>query len=46
MTVRVLQPAPEHHVRMEDFERWLESPAKTPAEQVAKEPVGDHGDPD
>jgi hypothetical protein len=24
MTVRVLQPAPEHHVRMKDFERWLE----------------------
>ena len=39
MTVRVRQPAPEHHVRMKDFERWLESPGKTPAERVAKERV-------
>jgi hypothetical protein len=39
VTVRVTEPAPEHHVRMKDFQRWLKVPGKTPAEVVAKERI-------
>jgi hypothetical protein len=30
------QPAVEHRVRMKDFQRWLESQGKTPAECASK----------
>jgi hypothetical protein len=39
VTVSVREPAPQHHVRMQDFQRWLDSPGKTPAEVIAKERV-------
>jgi hypothetical protein len=36
VTVRVKQPEVEHRIVMKDFERWLESNGKTPAEIVLK----------
>lgn len=30
--MRVGHPAVEHHVRVKDFRRWLESQGRTPAE--------------
>ena len=37
-TVKVLvkQPEVEHRVRIQDFERWLDTPGKTPAEIMLK----------
>jgi len=34
--VRVSQPAVEHRVRVQDFQRWLESQGRTPAERALK----------
>ena len=36
ITVRVQQPAIEHHVRILDFEKWLGTNGKSPAEMVLK----------
>ena len=36
MTVRVKQPGMEHRVRTRDFESWLESAPRSPAEMALK----------
>jgi hypothetical protein len=36
ITVVVKQPEVKHRVRMRDFETWLESNARSPAEMVVK----------
>jgi hypothetical protein len=36
MTVRVKQPEMEHRVRTRDFESWLESAPRSPAEMALK----------
>jgi len=36
ITVRVQQPAIEHHVRILDFEKWLGTNGKSPAEMRLK----------
>lgn len=36
MTVRVKQPEMEHQVRTRDFQRWLESAPRSPAEMALK----------
>jgi hypothetical protein len=36
ITVVVRQPEVEHKVRIRDFERWLESEGRTPAEMSLK----------
>jgi hypothetical protein len=36
LTVRVKQPELEHKVRLQDFENWLNSPPKSPAEMALK----------
>jgi hypothetical protein len=36
VTVRVQQPAVEHRVRVVEFERWLGSNGKSPAEMSLK----------
>jgi hypothetical protein len=42
-TVKVVvkQPPVAHHVRIKDFERWLEAQGKTPAEMTLKARVRD-----
>ena len=35
-TIRVKQPEIEHKVRLQDFENWLVSPPKSPAEMALK----------
>src|SRR5437762_1581846 len=42
-TVKVVvkQPPVAHHVRIKDFERWLETQGKTPAEMSLKARVRD-----
>ena len=37
LKVRVSQPTVEHRVRMKDFQRWLESYGRTPAEGALKQ---------
>ena len=39
VTVRVRQPEVEHRIVIKNFERWLESNGKTPAEIVLEEPT-------
>jgi len=36
VTVVVRQPEVEHKVRVRDFEQWLESQGRTPAEMIVK----------
>lgn len=36
ITIKVKEPEVEHRVRMKDFENWLSSNAKSPAEQALK----------
>jgi hypothetical protein len=36
ITVKVKHPEIEHTVRVQDFERWLESPPRSPAEMILK----------
>jgi hypothetical protein len=36
ITVKVKHPEIEHTVRVQDFERWLESAARSPAEMILK----------
>jgi len=36
ITIAVKEPAVEHKVRIKDFENWLASNGKSPAEQVLK----------
>jgi hypothetical protein len=36
VTVRVRQPAIEHHVRVAEFENWLARNGKSPAEMALK----------
>ena len=36
ITIAVKEPEVEHRVRIKDFENWLESPGKSPAEQALK----------
>ena len=36
ITVRVQQPAVEHRVRILDFEKWLDTNGKSPAEMTLK----------
>jgi hypothetical protein len=36
ITVKVKHPEIEHTVRVQDFERWLESTPRSPAEMVLK----------
>ena len=36
VTVRIKEPEIEHTVRTKDFERWLESPAKSPSDMSLK----------
>jgi hypothetical protein len=36
ITVKVKHPEIEHAVRVQDFERWLESTPRSPAEMVLK----------
>jgi hypothetical protein len=36
MTVRVQQPAVEHHVRILEFEKWLDTNGRSPAEMILK----------
>jgi hypothetical protein len=36
VTVRVQQPAIEHRVRILEFERWLDTNGKSPAEMMLK----------
>jgi len=35
-TVKVKQPETEHTVRVQDFERWLKSTPRSPAEMALK----------
>jgi hypothetical protein len=37
VTVRIQQPAIEHHVRIADFEDWLATNGKSPAEMTLKQ---------
>lgn len=37
LRVRVTQPSVEHRVRVKDFQRWLESQGRTPAECALKQ---------
>jgi hypothetical protein len=37
LRVRVSQPSVEHRVRVKDFQRWLESQGRTPAECALKQ---------
>jgi hypothetical protein len=41
MTVRVKQPEMEHRVRTRDFESWLESASRSPAEMALKSRLRD-----
>jgi hypothetical protein len=36
LAVRVKQPEIEHQVRIKDFEQWLNSSAKSPADMILK----------
>jgi len=36
ITVRVQQPAVEHRVRILEFEKWLDTNGKSPAEMILK----------
>lgn len=36
ITVKVKHPEIEHTVRVQDFERWLESTPRSPAEKILK----------
>ncbi|MGO9606607.1 MAG: hypothetical protein ACLQAT_25010 [Candidatus Binataceae bacterium] len=36
VTVRIKQPELEHQVRIRDFENWLESAARSPADMTLK----------
>jgi hypothetical protein len=36
VTVRVQQPMIEHHVRIAEFEKWLDTHGKSPAETILK----------
>jgi hypothetical protein len=36
ITIRVQQPAMEHRVRILEFEKWLETNGKSPAEMILK----------
>jgi hypothetical protein len=40
VTVRVQQPAVEHHVRLAEFERWLCQNGKSPSEMTLKVRLG------
>lgn len=41
LIIRVKQPEIEHRVRIRDFERWLTSAGKSPAEQALKSDLQD-----
>lgn len=41
VTVRVKQPVTEHRVRIRDFQTWLNSTPKSPAEMVLKNRLRD-----
>src|SRR5580693_2443576 len=36
ITIRVQQPAVEHRVRISEFEKWLDTNGKSPAEMMLK----------
>jgi hypothetical protein len=41
LTIKVKQPEVEHRVRIRDFESWLRSTGKSPAEQALKSDLRD-----